>query len=128
MVAGSIRAQITALDIHEKELRANADPEQGPEEDEGERKAAAWTFNSIYLGSRLPRVSIATFIAQCSGDPAFVNFVPKLQSCMQDIVAREYMDACESSGNLLQELPSSLIPRVSDRDLVSYPMLLRYSD
>lgn len=114
MVAGSIRAQITALDIHEKELRANADPEQGPE-----RRAATWAFNSIYLGS------IATFIAQGSGDLAFVNFVPKLQSCMQDIVAREYMDACESSGNLLQELPSSMIPRVSGRDLVSYPTLIR---
>lgn len=127
MVVQMIRTHIVALDDWKREQKEDQEaPAPGEDDDD---KAAAWTFNSIYLGSRCPAVSIATFVEQSDGDPAFVDFVSQLQSCMRDILIREHFDACERDRNLLREQPP--LPVVSEQDMVRlhvsnllYPFLI----
>lgn len=118
MVIQMIRTHIVALDDWMDEQKEDQEtPAPGEDDDD---KAAAWTFNSIYLGSHCPTVSIATFIEQSSGDLAFFDFVSKLQSCMQDIIVRQHLDDCERDRTLSKDTPS--IPMVRDHDLVRSPI------
>ncbi|KAI0092164.1 hypothetical protein BDY19DRAFT_928654 [Irpex rosettiformis] len=120
MVAKTIRAHIDSAEIwalEDEEEKNSKAGERLPEEEEDSTPASKWTFSAIYIGSRLPPTSIESFVSQGGDDPAFSDFIPKLQVCMQDIIVRQHFDACERDGTLSRAGPQ--FPSVRSTDLVT---------
>ncbi|KAI0091116.1 hypothetical protein BDY19DRAFT_991694 [Irpex rosettiformis] len=113
MICATIRGHIDAQDELIKELQEEDDGDEQPTAE----KASLWIYNQVCLKSRQRAVLLSAFVAQGGDDPAFINFTTKLSTCIRDLLIREYMDACESTGTLTLSMPS--IPSsVTDSDLI----------
>lgn len=112
-VSRILRAHVDAWDDYQEEQRKAAEAEDAADNENNKHPSL---YGHVHLGSLKLAVSFASFAAQSSVDPAFVNLRFKISGCLANILAIE---------NINDSLPIPLneafraVPTIHDNDQVS---------